>query len=369
MTTMRTDLPYLVEYAGRVYVRRNGRKIRIASRKDTAEFAAEYTAALDRLAGRRGGTTVSAVAPKGTLGWLAAQYFAGTKFRALEERSQATRRLVIEECLREPPKPGARSTMATCPIPQVNAAAILMLMERKDGLPGAANNRKKYLSAMFGWGVKALRDHVKSNPCRDAERVAYATDGFHTWTIPEVRQFMERHPIGTKPYLALALLLFTGARRGDMVKFGRQHATTGALRYMVGKTAYKRRGLVEKPILPVLARAIEAGPCGNLTFLVTEYGKSFSPAGFGAWFRKRCDEAGLPHCTAHGLKKAGATIAADNGATAPQLMAMFDWKTLSQAQRYIEAADQRRLAGQTAQLITLESVPQAMRVSRAASED
>ena len=84
---------------------------------------------------------------------------------------------------------------------------------------------------------------------------------------------------------------------------------------------------------------------------------------------KWCDTAKLTHCTAHGLKKAGATIAADNGATAPQLMAMFDWKTLSQAQRYIEAADQRRLAGQTALLITLESVPPRTRVSRGASED
>jgi hypothetical protein len=48
--------------------------------------------------------------------------------------------------------------------PEVRAAAILMLMERKEGKPGAANNRKKYLSAIFGWGVKALRDMVKFNP-------------------------------------------------------------------------------------------------------------------------------------------------------------------------------------------------------------
>jgi integrase len=362
--TMRTDLPYLVVYSGRTYVRRHGRKIRITAAEGTPDFAREYTAALDRLAGRTPGTTVSAAAPKGTLGWVAAQYFTSTRFRALDTKSQATRRLVIEECLREPPKPGALSTMATCPIAKVNAAAILMLMERKDGLPGAANNRKKYLSAMFGWAVKALRNEVKSNPCRDAERVSYSTDGFHTWSVPEVHQFMERHPIGTKAHLAMALLLFTGARRGDMVKFGRQHVTTGALRYVPGKTTYKRRKMVEKPILPVLARVLAATPAGSLTFLVTEYGKPFTANGFGGWFRKRCDEAGLPHCTAHGLKKAGATIAAENGATGPQLMAMFDWKTLAQAQPYIEAADQKRMAVQTAHLITVESVPQNARVSR-----
>ena len=62
-----------------------------------------------------------------------------------------------------------------------------------------------------------------------------------------------------------------------------------------------------------------------MTFLQTEYGKPFTEAGFGNWFRDRCDEAGLPQCTAHGLKKASATIAAENGATTRQLMAMFDW--------------------------------------------
>ena len=44
-----------------------------------------------------------------------------------------------------------------------------------------------------------------------------------------------------------------------------------------------------------------------------------------------CDQAGLKLCTAHGLRKAGATIAANNGATAHQLMAIFGWATLRMA--------------------------------------
>ncbi|HWX58954.1 tyrosine-type recombinase/integrase [Bradyrhizobium sp.] len=76
-----------------------------------------------------------------------------------------------------------------------------------------------------------------------------------------------------------------------------------------------------------------------MTFLQTEYGKAFTAAGFGNWFRDRCDEAGLPQCTAHGLKKAAATIAAENGATTRQLMAMFDWTTESMAEVYTRAAE------------------------------
>jgi hypothetical protein len=64
-----------------------------------------------------------------------------------------------------------------------------------------------------------------------------------------------------------------------------------------------------------------------MTYLVTEFGKPFTANGFGNWFRDRCDEAGLAHCTAYGLRKAGATIATENGATDRQLMALYDWTT------------------------------------------
>jgi integrase len=225
----------------------------------------------------------------------------------------------------------------------------MMLMDRKADKPGAANNRKKYLSTMFGWAVKQRL--MKANPSRDAERVRYATDGFHTWTVDEVRQFENRHPIGTKARLALALLLFTGARRGDAVTFGRQHVKDGLLRYVPRKTRYKRSTPSEKPWLPCLSDVVAASPCGDLTFLVTEYGKPFTAAGFGAWFRKRCDEAGLPHCTAHGLRKAGGTLAAEAGATDRQLMEMFDWTTASQATVYTATADRRRLAAEGSRLM------------------
>jgi integrase len=191
--------------------------------------------------------------------------------------------------------------------------------------------------------------HLKTNPARDVRRVKYATNGFHTWTVAEVAQFIERHPIGTKPYLALCLLLFTGMRRGDMVKLGRQHTWRGLIRFVPGKTKHVRTDISEKPILPPLAAAIAAGPTGDLTFIETQYRTA---NGFGGWFRDRCNEAGLPHCTAHGLRKAGATILAENGATTPQLMAIYDWATPGQAEVYIRAINRTKLAGQAMPLLT-----------------
>src|SRR5262249_50664685 len=71
------------------------------------------------------------------------------------------------------------------------------------------------------------------------------------------------------------LLLFSGCRRGDVVHLGRQHIRSGKLAYVPAKTRYKRVTISEKPILPELAAAIKAGPCGDLTFIVTEWGKPF----------------------------------------------------------------------------------------------
>jgi integrase len=93
-----------------------------------------------------------------------------------------------------------------------------------------------------------------------------------------------------------------------------------------------------------------------MTFLVTEAGAPFSAAGFGNWFRERCNEAGLQHCSAHGLRKACATRLANAECTTEQIKSITGHKTLSEAARYTKAADQERNAKQAlANLLRPES--------------
>lgn len=355
MTSLLLDLPYIFEDFDergnkRIYVRRHGHKIRLRDSPGTPEFLRSYSealAALNAAAGAAepiGGKTVP-----GTFGWLSARYMASTEFKALDTKSQSARRSTIESCLDEPLRPGATDLMDGCPIKLLTSEHIKMLRQRKADFPGAANNRLKHLSAMLGWAVEASL--IKSNPARDVRRMKYATTGFHQWTVDEVRQYEVKHAIGTKARLALALLLYLGVRRGDVVTLGRQHVKNGWIRFIPNKTRYRRLTVSEKPVLPDLARVIAASPCGELTFLVTSYGRAFTANGFGGWFRERCDEAGLPHCSAHGLRKAGATIAAEAGATDRQLMAMYDWTSASQASIYTQAADKRRLTGEASRLV------------------
>ena len=99
------------------------------------------------------------------------------------------------------------------------------------------------------------------------------------------------------------------------------------------------------PILPELQAAIDALPNNHLTFLVTEYGKPLTAAGFGVWFRQICDEAGLPkQLSAHGLRKSAATRLAEAGCSVAQIAAWGGWRSLKEVQRYTESADRKRLA-------------------------
>jgi integrase len=127
--------------------------------------------------------------------------------------------------------------------------------------------------------------------------------------------------------------------------------TKGASSRALGckKTAdAKKRAL---PILPDLRAIIDATPSGQLIYLVTQFGKPFTAPGFGNKFREWCNEAGLAHCSAHGGRKAGAKIAAENGATAHQLMALFGWETLRQAEVHTRNANRALLAEQAIHLL------------------
>jgi integrase len=188
---------------------------------------------------------------------------------------------------------------------------------------------------------------VEANPARDVQYLKTSGSGYHSWTESEIAQFEKRWPIGSKSRLASALLRYLGVRRSDVVRIGRQHVRDSWLRF----TTKKCPTALELPMPPALQQVIDASETGDLTYLLTDYGKSFTEAGFRGWFRERCDAAGLPHCSAHGLRKAAATALAEAGATAHQLMAWFGWKSLKEAERYTHAANRKRLAASVLTLI------------------
>jgi integrase len=144
-------------------------------------------------------------------------------------------------------------------------------------------------------------------------------------------RYQARWPIGTRQRVWLDVLLYTGLRRGDAVRFGRQH-----VKDCIGTIKTEKSGFtmtVTLPILPVLAETLAAGPCGDLTFIAGERGQPLTKESFGNLFRDACREASVPG-SAHGVRKIAATTAANNGATVAQLEALFGWTGGTMASLY-----------------------------------
>jgi integrase len=325
----------------RVYYRVRGRpKVRLRATPWTPDFMAEYEAAKN---------ATSSPTPKGitpnTWRWLCIKYFESVDFKQLNSRTQRDRRWILESTFDEKISPNSEKLFKDFPLSKMGADAIEVLRDRKIETPQSANSRVIAIKVVFKWATK--KRLVESNPSISVERVRIKSDGFKVWTVDDVRQFESRHPIGSKARLALALLLYTGQRRGDVVRFGRQHVKNGKLIFKQQKTGKEMRLL----ILPELQKIIDASPTGDLAFLVNDWNRPWNAHGFSNKFNEWCKQAGLKNLSAHGLRKAGATIAANNGATSRQLMAIFGWDTLAMAEHYTRAADQERLAEQGMNLL------------------
>lgn len=355
---MKANLRYVyreVDRHGRVryYYRPGGRGKRFpVPDPSSPEFAKRYLEltsdpAAASAPGPAAGRPVRAKA--GTFRALCERYYAAPEFKGLADRTRRVRKLILESCFAEPISPGSSDLFSEFPTDRMTPKAIRVLRDRKAEFPEAANGRVKAIRQVFSWAVAA--EEAERNPAKDVPYIQNATEGFHSWTVDEVNTFREHYPVGSKEHLALALLLYTGQRRSDVVKFGPQHIKNGWLTFTQMKNKGRKPVTLSLPVLPELQKVINATTTGDLAFLVTDLGRPFTSNGFGNWMRKRCDRAGLPDCSAHGLRKAGAAIAAENGATERQLMAIFGWSTMKEAARYTRAARQKVLAASGMKLL------------------
>lgn len=317
----------------RWYFRRKGKpRVRLPDEYGTDEFWEAYHAAA---AGQK---PIPKRGPQsGTLEWLIRRYKASGHFAGLAPSTRKMRDWIYRRVC---------DKSGHVDFKRVTRKKIQEAMDDRAATPHAANNFLVAMSVLFDWAVTS--EYVDENPCTKVESRKVKSAGFHTWTMEEVEKYRGVHKIGTRQRLAVDLLLFTGLRISDAIKAGRQHVRGGVLTITTGKTG----ATVSVPIFPELQRSIDATKTGTLTFLVGERGRPLvSSSTFGAWFRRACDDAGLPHCTAHGLRKAGATLAANNGATVHELMAMYGWSRASMAEVYTKAADRARLARLAAERI------------------
>jgi integrase len=260
----------------------------------------------------------------GTVNAVIIGYYQSLAFRALAPSTQRKRRAILER-FRE--KHGEKS-IATLP-----QDFIRHTMEKQR--PFAARNLLKALRGLLTFAV--AEGFRADDPTAGLRLPKAKSSGIHTWTEEEIEQFERHYPSGTKERLALALLLCTAQRTGDVVRMGRQHICDGAIAVRQNKTGARL-------LIPIAEALRKELPSSTLTFLVTEWGKPFTAGGFGNWFRQRCRGARLRHCSAHGLRKAACRRLAEAGCTAHEIAAISGHASLREVERYTKAADQIRLA-------------------------
>lgn len=204
----------------------------------------------------------------------------------------------------------------------------------------AARNLRKQIRRLFAFAVKLK--WIPTNPVDEAEKIGKARlTGYYTWTEADIALYQKRHPIGTKARLALEIILWTGQRRGDARLFGPRHIVRGKINFTAGKT----KADLWLPVARDLRAAIDACPSVGITsFVVTDYGQPFTRDGWGNKMREWCDQADLPKCTSHGLRKAISRRMAQARLTDAQMMSVGGWKNSTEVRTYTEAADQEELA-------------------------
>jgi integrase len=312
------------------YFRRRGfPRVRLPGLPWSPSFMAAYEAALT---GPRTAIGAGRVKP-GSVAAAVSAYFDSHQFFASKSAgTQRMRRGILERF---------RAAYGDRPFALLPAEWIEALLDAKP--PHAARSWLVTLRSLCQFAVK--RGWLRADPTANIKQRSVKGDGFHTWTEDEIAQFEAHHPIGTKPRLALALLLYTTQRRGDVVRMGRQHIREthdGPALYVK-----QRKTGVELliPIHPELGAVLDATPSEHLTFLVTATGKPYGDNHFSESFREWCDAAGLPkRCSAHGLRKAACRRHAEAGCSANEIMAHSGHGTMKELIRYTKAADQARLA-------------------------
>lgn len=266
----------------------------------------------------------------GSLHALVKLYYASADFTTLRPSTRRTYTGIIE---------GMCERCGDLPVRRIERKHIQVMIAKRAETPAAANNELRIWRLLMRCALEA--DWIKIDPTIGVRKVRHVSEGFRTWTEEDIAQFEAAYPIGTRARLALALLLYTAARRSDVVHFGPQHIKNGRIIFRQQKTG----GEVDIPIHPELRAILDATPSGHLTFVVTREGSPFTPEGFTNWFHDMVVKAGLPTgCSPHGLRKAASRRLAEASATGHQIMSVTGHRSLKEVNRYTEAANRAHLA-------------------------
>ena len=309
------------------YFRRHGLRVPLPGLPGSTEFNEAYAQALDE-APAPAVIGASRTIP-GSVNAMIVGYLGSAAFHHLAPSSQAQYGRIFENMRREH---GDKS------IAKLERRHVVTMLNAKAATPIGARDFLRCLRLLIAYaiciGIRA------DDPTLGLRVKLPKSDGYRTWTEDDIATVEAAYPIGSKPRLALALLLGTALRCADVVRVGRGNVRNGTITI----TQQKTKTALVIPVTAALAEAINATPSEAMVFLLNEHGKAFTAKGFGKWFTAQCQRVGLTGLSPHGLRKAACRRLAEAGCSANEIAAISGHASLREVERYTKAADQARMA-------------------------
>lgn len=315
--------------------RKDGLTVNLGTDYGSEEFITRFNAAVkgERLSAGQATGKVLSGSPPGSLSRVIENWYRSSEFRRLGPVTQKGYRNTAERL---------RNAHGKKDVKDLERRHIKAFMADKADTPSAANNDLRIWRFLLD---QAREDGlIEVNCAREIKKFSTGGEGFHTWTEDEIKAFYRTHAEGTTAHLCMTLMLHTAASRADAVALGPANVREGRLRYSRQKMKTRDGIVVDIPLHPYLQEVLSALPADTQTFLQTTHGKPRSAAGLGNAMRNWCDEAGIPQCSSHGLRKACSRRLIEAGATPHEMMAVTGHKTLAEAQRYAETFDRSNAA-------------------------
>ncbi|WP_276118374.1 tyrosine-type recombinase/integrase [Pararhizobium qamdonense] len=317
----------------RIYFNRPGqRKIAIRGPENSPAFWEDYLAASNDMPKVATGAGVSKTV-SGTINALIVQYYESAGFISKAEATKRNYKSIIEP-FRKDHGDKRVSTLQTHNIDKI-------LGEVAAKSTAQAKNLRKRLSMLMQLAIKWK--YRTDNPILNADRVQHKSKGYQPWTEDDIEVFRNHWGDETPQRVAVEILLYTGLRRSDAVKIGRQHIQGD----FIVMTTQKSGHTVELniPIHADFRKVLDGIAKKHLNFIVTAYGAARSEKAFTNWIIEAARKAGLPpHRSPHGLRKSAMTMLAEAGCSAMEIMAITGHQDIKEIETYIAKANQKKMA-------------------------
>lgn len=342
------DRPFLSSYEDRHgkrrwRYRRKGKTVTLRGQPGEEAFEAAYSAALDGLPVK---TTARVIRyPNNTLprtlkaAWRL--HVRGLEWQGLRQTSKDQYIARAERFLEMKMIEGGTLTYADVPVADLKRRHIKDLLASMADRPHAGSDVLVTLRKMI---VVALdQEWILHDP---THRLRYAPkiDGHRAWTDAERAKFEGHFPLGTMQRTIYALALYTGQRRGDLVRIRWSDFTGTKGGQQLALTQQKTGKRLRLPVLPHLRAALDVTPRHGDTVLCTEDGTPRSAEGLTNDWRRWTERAGLEGTTLHGLRKTLGKLLAEEGATTRELMDALGHDAIAHAELYSREAAQETMA-------------------------